>query len=121
VIDVAGPIPFVLEGARLAALAAGQPLPLPHEDPDLAHAITTALATLPAITAFRLAPGSQARASDLSVILTLAPMETCAAQIPPDADSCGTNPDVELAAARISAAIEGRVRAAEISVEPGTP
>ena len=35
VIDVAGPVPLVVEGARLAALAAGGQPPLPHEDPDV--------------------------------------------------------------------------------------
>lgn len=35
VIDVADPVPLVVEGARLAALAAGDEPPLPHEDPDL--------------------------------------------------------------------------------------
>lgn len=35
VVDVAGPVPMVVEGARLAALAAGERPPLPHEDPDV--------------------------------------------------------------------------------------
>jgi hypothetical protein len=35
VIDVAGPVPLAVEGARLRALAAGKPAPLPHEDPDV--------------------------------------------------------------------------------------
>jgi hypothetical protein len=35
VIDVAGPVPLTVEGARLAALAAGTAPPLPHEDPDV--------------------------------------------------------------------------------------
>ena len=35
VIDVAGPVPLVVEGARLHALANGEPPPLPHEDPDI--------------------------------------------------------------------------------------
>ena len=35
VVDVAGPVPLVVEGARLAALAAGDEPPLPHEDPDV--------------------------------------------------------------------------------------
>jgi SseB protein N-terminal domain len=35
VIDVAGPVPLVIEGARLRALADGAPPPLPHEDPDI--------------------------------------------------------------------------------------
>ncbi|HWG03029.1 MAG TPA: SseB family protein [Trebonia sp.] len=39
VVDVAGPVPVTVEGARLAALAAGQPPPPPHEDPDVRAAI----------------------------------------------------------------------------------
>src|ERR1700761_6305440 len=35
VIDVAGPVPLVIEGARLAALAAGVPPPAPQADPDV--------------------------------------------------------------------------------------
>lgn len=35
VVDVGGPVPLVVEGARLAALAAGEAPPLPHEDPDV--------------------------------------------------------------------------------------
>jgi hypothetical protein len=35
VVDVAGPVPLVIEGARLRALANGAPPPLPHEDPDI--------------------------------------------------------------------------------------
>jgi hypothetical protein len=35
VIDVAGPVPVVVEGARLRALAGGAAPPLPHEDPDV--------------------------------------------------------------------------------------
>lgn len=35
VIDVAGPVPLIIEGARLAALANGEPPPPPHEDPDI--------------------------------------------------------------------------------------
>lgn len=35
VVDVAGPVPLAVEGARLAALAAGERPPLPHEDPDV--------------------------------------------------------------------------------------
>ncbi len=35
VIDVAGPVPMAVEGARLRALAANRPPPPPHEDPDV--------------------------------------------------------------------------------------
>jgi type III secretion system (T3SS) SseB-like protein len=61
VIDVAGPVPMVVEGARLAALANGEPPPLPHEDPDIR-------AEVAAVTAdFTLAPGSPG--TDLTVTL----------------------------------------------------
>ena len=42
IVDVAGPVPLAVEGARLAALAQGQPAPLPHEDPDV-HEVVAAL------------------------------------------------------------------------------
>jgi hypothetical protein len=35
VIDVAGPVPLAIEGARLRALASNEPPPRPHEDPDV--------------------------------------------------------------------------------------
>src|SRR5579859_4434958 len=43
VIDVAGPVPLAVEGARLAALAAGQPVPPPHQDPDVRAQVEAAL------------------------------------------------------------------------------
>jgi hypothetical protein len=53
VIDIAGPVPLEVEGARLAALARGEPVPAPHEDPDVQAAveavITEALAGTPAV------------------------------------------------------------------------
>jgi SseB protein N-terminal domain len=49
VIDVAGPVPVAVEGARLAALAAGSPVPLPHQDPDVLGALHAALAQEPLI------------------------------------------------------------------------
>lgn len=41
VIDIAGPAPLTVEGARLTALAAGNKPPLPHEDPDVHAQIAT--------------------------------------------------------------------------------
>ena len=35
VIDIAGPVPLVIEGARLRALAGGEAPPPAHEDPDI--------------------------------------------------------------------------------------
>jgi type III secretion system (T3SS) SseB-like protein len=49
VIDVAGPVPVTVEGARLAALAAGRPAPLPHQDPDVLAALHAALGGEPLI------------------------------------------------------------------------
>jgi hypothetical protein len=61
VIDVAGPVPLVVEGARLRALAGGTPPPLPHEDPDVR-------AEVAAVTSeFTLGPGGPD--ADLTVTL----------------------------------------------------
>jgi hypothetical protein len=56
VVDVAGPVPFVIEGARLNALAAGQPPPEPDEDPDVHAAIAAVLAAEPLVAGARLGP-----------------------------------------------------------------
>ncbi len=69
VIDVAGPVPLAVEGARLEALAAGQPVPPAHEDPDLRAEIEAAMAGEPMIGGFTLAPS---RPADLVVRLRLA-------------------------------------------------
>lgn len=64
VIDVAGPVPLVIEGARLAALAGGAPPPAPHEDPDVR-------AQVAAVTSdFTLGPGGQE--AELTITLTAA-------------------------------------------------
>jgi hypothetical protein len=72
VIDVAGPVPLAVEGARLAALAAGQPVPPPHEDLDVRAEVQAAVAAEPAIAGFSLAPG-RLGAADLAITLYLAP------------------------------------------------
>ena len=72
VVDVAGPVPLAVEGARLAALADGQPVPLPHQDPDVLDAVRAAANGEPAIAGLRLVAGT-----DLQVELTLA--DGCAA------------------------------------------
>jgi len=66
VIDVAGPVSLAVEGARLEALAAGQPVPPAHEDPDVRAKVEAAVAAEPAIAGFGLAPSHQA---DLAVRL----------------------------------------------------
>lgn len=69
VIDVAGPVQLVVEGARLTALANGEPPPLPHEDPDIR-------AEVAAVTSdFSLAPGGP----DADLAVTLATTDIAAA------------------------------------------
>ncbi len=64
VIDVAGPVPLVIEGARLAAMAGGAPPPPPHLDPDVR-------AQVAAVTRdFTLGPGGPD--AELTVTLTVA-------------------------------------------------
>jgi hypothetical protein len=71
VIDVAGPVPLAVDGARLAALAGGGTVPLPHEDPDVRAAAEAALSGETLITSARLAgPGD---GSDIALLVTLAP------------------------------------------------
>ena len=69
VIDVAGPVPLAVDGARLAALAEGRPPPLPHEDPDVRALADAALAGEPLVAGFALLPGKGE--SDLTIQVTL--------------------------------------------------
>ena len=70
VIDIAGPVPFAVNGARLAALAEGRPAPPPHDDPDVRALAAPALAGEPLIVGFALLPGGGD--SDLTISVTLA-------------------------------------------------
>ena len=98
VIDVAGPVPLAVEGARLAALAAGQPVPPPHEDPDVRAEVQAAVAAEPAIAGFSLVPGHRG-ATDIAITLHLAPRK--------DADR---GPAVNRAAAGIATRLGARLR-----------
>jgi type III secretion system (T3SS) SseB-like protein len=72
VIDIAGPVPLAVEGARLTALARGQAPPLPHEDPDILLAVTAAVAEHASGARFSVGPpaADAADASDLTIRLT---------------------------------------------------
>ena len=73
VLDIAGPVPLAIDGARLAALAAGEPVPPPEQDPDV-HAVIGAVAAVhPEVTAVRLAGGPVGEGPDLTIELTRAP------------------------------------------------
>jgi hypothetical protein len=107
VIDVAGPVPLAVEGARLAALAAGLPVPPPHDDPDIRAEVQAAVAAEPAIAGFSLAPGrvgvtDPADATDLTVTLHLARTGSASA---PD-----QGPAVNRAAAGLAARLGTRLR-----------
>jgi hypothetical protein len=114
VIDVAGPVPFAVDGARLAALAEGRPAPMPHEDPDVMELVHGVLLDEPAIAGFQLLPGE--RGTDLT--LCLVPV------------AAATQAEVRTAAERASAGVVtragGRVRrglevAVAEAVLPGEP
>jgi hypothetical protein len=70
VVDVAGPVPIAIDGARLAALADGRPVPQPHEDPDVLATVQAAAAGQPAIAGLSLA--ASGGGSDLQVNVMLA-------------------------------------------------
>jgi hypothetical protein len=95
VIDVAGPVPLAVEGARLGALAAGQPVPPPHEDPDVRAEVEAAVAAEPAIAGFSLA-ASSADGTDLAIRLSLAVRDW--------------EPVVDRIASSIAARLAGRLR-----------
>jgi SseB protein N-terminal domain len=99
VVDVAGPVPLTVEGARLAALAAGEPVPRPHEDSDLRAAAAAAAAGEQVITEAGLAPG---RDAEVLLRVTLA-----AGHGPSDPAAQAA---VQRAAAAFLAAAGGRLR-----------
>jgi hypothetical protein len=71
VIDIAGPVPFAVDGARLAALAQGGPAPLPYADLDVMALAHEALAAEPAVAGYRLLPGEDG--TDLTLFLVPVP------------------------------------------------
>jgi hypothetical protein len=56
VIDIAGPVPLAIEGARLAIMAAGMPAPAMHEDPDVWQLVAGAAAEIAPGIRVRLSP-----------------------------------------------------------------
>ncbi len=110
VIDVAGPVPLAVDGARLHALANGEPPPAPQDDPDVRAQVADVLAAQPAIVGVRLAGGTEG--TDLAVRLEFRPG--------------GTSPPVQSVAEAIATRLAGRLRRGiEVSAVParaaGTP
>jgi hypothetical protein len=70
VVDVAGPVPLAVDGARLAAMSAGGPAPPPHQDPDVLAAAHRVAGGEQVISGVAVAPGTGG--NDLTLRLTLA-------------------------------------------------
>jgi hypothetical protein len=70
VIDVAGPVPLAVEGARLVALARGEAVPAPCADCDVHEVVADVLSGQLDVAAFELRPGDAE--NDLVIALTLA-------------------------------------------------
>jgi hypothetical protein len=92
IIDIAGPVPLAVDGARLAALASGEPVPSMHEDPDVRAAMAAVAAAQPPGIRIRLGPGGE----DSDLTLELAP-----------AVSASVAEDI---AGQLAARLAGRVR-----------
>jgi len=101
VVDVAGPVPLAVEGARLAALASGDPPPAMHEDPDVWQLVASA--------AGRVAPGIRVRLSEpvpgAEFTLELAPPPGVAGQVPEDVASRVMQAVRERLAGRVRSAV----------------
>jgi SseB protein N-terminal domain len=69
VIDVAGPVPFAVEGARLAALATGAEPPPPWADADVQEVVAAILASQLDVASFDLEPPDSDH--DLAILLSL--------------------------------------------------
>lgn len=98
IIDVAGPVPLAVEGARLAALAEGGPVPRMHEDADVWRAVAAAAGSV--------APGTRVRLSappeGAEFTLELALPKGTAGLVPDDV--------ARLVAAAVRARLADRVR-----------
>lgn len=113
VIDLAGPVPLAVEGARLAALAAGEPPPAPHTDPDVLTVAREALGReQDVITGLRLLPGGPG--SDLVLEVRLVPGR--------DAGEPAVRRAIERTVAGIMAGTGGRFRRGiEVAATAGPP
>jgi hypothetical protein len=70
VLDVAGPVPFAVDGVRLHLMAEGRPVPPPYQDPEVLAAIKTAFDFEEGVTDVRVGPGQGA---ELSVRFAVVP------------------------------------------------
>jgi len=99
IIDIGGPVPLVVEGARLTALADGVPVPDLHDDADVRAAVAAVAARWPPGIRIRLGPPSAG--ADLT--LEVAAADPDSAQHPPAGVA-------EAIAAEVAARLQGRLR-----------
>ncbi|HEY5990418.1 MAG TPA: SseB family protein, partial [Streptosporangiaceae bacterium] len=83
VIDVAGPVPIAVDGARLTALATDEAVPPPHQDHDVITLVADMVAREPVLTGFRLLPGEPG--TDMTLHVRLAPGHAATEALPQEA------------------------------------
>jgi hypothetical protein len=110
IIDVAGPVPLAVEGARLAALAGGADVPHLHEDPDVQAAVAAAAAARPRGLRVRLGPAQ----GDADFTLELTPSD-------PAAPEAVTAEAARSFADDVAGRLGGRVRRGIALVIPAEP
>ncbi len=108
IIDVAGPVPLAVEGARLAALASGAAVPYLHEDPDVRAAVAAVAAGRPPGLRIRLGPPQR----DADFALELTPSD-------PTASGPVTEEAARAFADEVATRLGGRVRCGIALVLPG--
>jgi hypothetical protein len=101
VIDIAGPVPLVIEGARLTAMAAGALPPAMHEDPDVWQQVAAAAGEAAPGIRVRLSPAPEG----MDFTLELAPPAGATRPVPPQAASQIADGAMERLAGRVRAGI----------------
>ena len=101
VIDIAGPVPLAIEGARLAAMAAGAQVPAMHEDPDVWQHVAAAAGEVAPGIRVRLSPAPEG----VDFTLELAPPAGVTRPVPSHAANQIADAAMERLAGRVRAGI----------------
>jgi len=101
VIDIAGPVPLAIEGARLAAMAVGAQVPAMHEDPDVWQQVAAAAGEVAPGIRVRLSPAAEG----VDFTLELAPPAGVTRPVPPHTASQIADAAMERLAGRVRAGI----------------
>jgi SseB protein N-terminal domain len=106
VIDIAGPVPLAIEGARLEAMAAGAQVPALHEDPDVWQQVAAAAGEVAPGIRVRLSPAPEG----MDFTLELAPPDGAPRPVPSHAASQIADAAMARLAGRVRAGIAVIVR-----------